>query len=142
MVLISQNGDSDCVFINPILFLISAKQSKSAVFILMVIMHLLIVMYNNMSDNSISFEKQYLTKPMTKQGLQWVNCAFGCLCLKTDLYNYMFFFFFSLHIHSYSMCLTQKGQGTLLFTSSSTSCFEWVKVQQGYRVALVQAEGT
>lgn len=31
----------------------------SAVFILMVIMHLLIVMYNNMSDNSISFEEQY-----------------------------------------------------------------------------------
>lgn len=31
----------------------------SAVFILMVIMHLLIVMYNNMSDYSISFEEQY-----------------------------------------------------------------------------------
>lgn len=30
----------------------------SAVFILMVIMHLLIVMYNNMSDNSISFEEK------------------------------------------------------------------------------------
>lgn len=31
----------------------------SAVFILMVIMHLLIVMYNDMSDNSIPFEGQY-----------------------------------------------------------------------------------
>lgn len=31
----------------------------SAVFILKVIMHLLIVMYNNMSDNSISSEEKY-----------------------------------------------------------------------------------
>lgn len=50
----------------------------SAVFILMVIMHMLIVMYNNMSDNSYFLRGTILLiKPM--QGIQWVNCAFGCL---------------------------------------------------------------
>lgn len=69
----------------------------SAVFILMVITHLLIVMYNNMSDNSISFRGTILLmKPM--QGNQWVNCAFGCLFLKTDLYSFMGVFFLYIHI--------------------------------------------
>lgn len=51
----------------------------SAVFILMVIRHLLVVMYNNTWDDSISFEETtLLMKPM--QGNQWVNCVFLDVC--------------------------------------------------------------
>lgn len=63
----------------------------SAVFILMVIMHLLIVMYNNMSDNSISFEEQYFYE--TNAGNSMGKLCFWMFVLKTDLYSFMGFFF-------------------------------------------------
>lgn len=98
----------------------------SAVFILMVIMHLLIVMYNNMSDNSISFEEQYFYE--TNAGNSMGKLCFWMFVLKTDLYSFMGFFF--LYIHTIRVC-THRGQGTLLFTSSNTSYSEWVKVFVG-----------
>lgn len=61
----------------------------SAVFILMVIMHLLIVMKNNMPDNSISFEEQYQTNAGNSMG----KLCFSMFVLKTDLYSFMGFCF-------------------------------------------------
>lgn len=65
----------------------------SAVFILMVIMHLLIVMYNNMSDNSISSWGQYLyNKTNDKAGNSKGKLCFWMFVFKTDLYSNMFVF--------------------------------------------------
>lgn len=55
---------------------------------------------------------------MTKQGIKWVNCAFGYLFKKKQIYIVNMLLFFC----------TWKGQGTLLFTSSNTSYLERVKV--------------
>lgn len=69
----------------------------SAVFILMVIMHLLIVMYNNMSDKSISSEEQYLyNETNDKAGNSMGKLCFWMFVFKTDLYSYMGFFFSSI----------------------------------------------
>lgn len=76
----------------------------------MVIMHLLIVMYNNMSDNSISFEEQYFYE--TNAGNSMGKLCFWMFVLKTDLYSFMGFF----SLYTYNMCLyTQRTRHTLIY---------------------------